>query len=1050
MARMNSRHTKSTILGLLLAGAMASPALAQADKLDKVRFIEGLRKEGLGDLLKRYTQTEPSKDPVLLKQVLVNQLLLDYQEKMDESFKMRDSGNLIKAEEIRKEAVSFFTKAIDARRVMIKEFADHEERPLWQTDLVEMLLTEYLRAINNNAGEFYEFGVPSKEQKEIFEKYIPEAIEQISDADDRLFNLQGTLPREADHTSKRVNTLVWQRMMEQYFKTRTPYFAALAAYYAASLPESDPFWKNVGKNPLIRKQKNNYKEERDRLLREETIERLEKFFTNKDAEYAELRRVANTLIGRAMIARGNPKEGLVRIEQAMPADVPGQVPIPKSLNNLTAQLAKIKGLGADAKTVPAAVKLAKDLLGDTPHPIVASNLSMRVLVTDALHNLLLQQANTLSGDAKIKALDEAYKPYLEIIGRKDLDQGKQEMLRMFIYGRWESSIPENADLNTLPPIVVAAIGDMALLNGQALDRQATALQATDPKGAAALRAQASVKFKRCIEVGGKLVERKDLGAMAAGTAIYDTAVAFFLLNQGDPNNQLVAANLLLKMAQQYPEHPRSVDAMSYSISFLQELYRNPNHPPATDYLYHQAFKTQVSDSYKNIPNNDFQRLAYVDLVLSGGRNRGDAALGHRPLASSLVLQGVTADAPLYPTAQLELVIMLQSAFHRAVEKKPESGSPNVAPVAIQLDKKYPPYFTDSPAPIKESLFDPLPNRTADELGKEVIATADNIIANADNWAANAKNDVQKLAAVDAGAWARLVRADMAIEHENQFEKALEILADFEQRYQGNNALIKNMLAKRIISYFKASKIEEAVNVSRNMMRDYPDEAAAVVEQVLTDLNTQVQNIRNKAESTQSAIMRDDLLKSAVKLQVAAKDLAKILLDRALDPKFELTPLQQLAPRLVFARALLNNNEVEQAETIVKPLLELKDKEIERQGQLQYTGAMIYYRLALDSVKTDRSDKAKQAALAMLDKEVFKRLSKLIGNITQVPKPDLFWQSWLLTLQTAGAMYDMDNTKYAEYKKLIPQKIKALRGTDPNLGGPRFKEEFERLSSKYSV
>lgn len=147
MARMNSRHTKSTILGLLLAGAMASPAMAQADKLDKIRFIEGLRKEGLGDLLKRYTQTEPSKDPVLLKQVMVNQLLLDYQDRMDDSFKARDSGNLAEAEKIRVEAVAFFNKAIDARRAMIKEFYDHEERPLWQTDLVEMLLTEFLREI---------------------------------------------------------------------------------------------------------------------------------------------------------------------------------------------------------------------------------------------------------------------------------------------------------------------------------------------------------------------------------------------------------------------------------------------------------------------------------------------------------------------------------------------------------------------------------------------------------------------------------------------------------------------------------------------------------------------------------------------------------------------------------------------------------------------------------------------------------------------------------------------------------------------------------------
>ncbi len=1037
MVRMKSRHTKSTILGMLLAGALASPAMAQADKLDKVRFIEGLRKEGLGDLLKRYTQTEPSKDPVLLKQVMVNQLLMDYEEKLDESYNARDSGDLAKAEALRQEALKFFNDAMDARRAMIKEFYDHEERPLWQTDLVEMLLTEYLRAINNNAGEFYEFGVPDKEQKEAFEKYIPEAIEQISDADYRFFTLQGDLPRESDHVSKRVNTLIWQRMMDQYYKSRTPYFASLAAYYAAMLPESDQFWKNLGKNPKIAKQKNNYKDERERLLREETVERLEKFFTNNDPEYAELRRVANSLMGRAMIARGNVKEGLAKIELSMPKDTPGMPPLPRGLNNLTAQLGKIKGLAMDPKTVPDALKLAKDLVGETPHPMVNSNLLMRVLVTDALHKLLVQQANLLTGEAKLKALDDAFRPYIEVMSSKNVDDSKRDKLRLFIYGRWESSIPENADLNTLPPIVVAAIGDMALLRAQGLNRDAAAKQATDPKAAEALRAQAAVKLNRSIDVSAKLMERTDLGAMAAGTALYNAAVSFYMLNERDMNNQLLAANLLLKMAQQYPDHPKASEGMVYSIGLLQQLYRQPGHPAAADYLYHQAFRTMISEKYLTVPGNDFQRIEYAVNVLTNDR----------PLAAALVLAGVASESPLYPSAQLEQMLFLQSAYHRALEKKPEQAAPTAAPVSLQAPRKLPAFFTEPPAPVKECIFDPLPTKDADTLAKETIAIADNIIANVENWVGKAKDEQASKAAVQTGAWGRLVRADMAIEHEKQFDQALSLLADFEQRYEGNTDLIRTMLAKRIVSYFKAGKIEEAVNESRNMMRNYPDEAAFVVERVLDDLNSQVQSIRNQAESTESATKRQDLLASAVKLQVAAKELAQILLDRALDPKRGLTPAQQLAPRLVYAKALMNNNEVDKAETIIKPLLEIEA--LKSQGQLQFTAAQIYYQMAMDSAK---ADKAK--AITILDKNVLLRLSPLIKNIRKDAAtnkyPDLFWQSWLLTLQTSAALYELDNTRFADYKKRIPMIVKQLQGTDPNLGGPRFKEEFLKLMTKYSL
>ena len=128
-----------------------------------------------------------------------------------------------------------FDRTLAGLRELIKQYPDHEQRPMWQADLSELLLFDYLQALKQNAAEFVEFGVPTENQVSAFENAVVEAYEQLADADYRFSQLQTQLPRQADHIAKRINTGLWNRMINQYYAVRTQFFLAHAAHYVALL-----------------------------------------------------------------------------------------------------------------------------------------------------------------------------------------------------------------------------------------------------------------------------------------------------------------------------------------------------------------------------------------------------------------------------------------------------------------------------------------------------------------------------------------------------------------------------------------------------------------------------------------------------------------------------------------------------------------------------------------------------------------------------------------------------------------------------------------------
>ena len=199
-SRLRCRLISLAVVCTLVLGWSAT---THAVELDEATLIEGLAKHGMIDLLDRFAAKHSGADPVIDQLIKIGR----YRIAMNYGTQTRD------------QKIEAFDQMARAMRDLIDRHYDHEQRPLWQTDLAEQLLLDYLPRFQLYALEFCEFGVPTQEQRQARDQAVPEALELLSDADLRFFQLQADLPREPDHFEKRVATGLWDRMMKDYYKT---------------------------------------------------------------------------------------------------------------------------------------------------------------------------------------------------------------------------------------------------------------------------------------------------------------------------------------------------------------------------------------------------------------------------------------------------------------------------------------------------------------------------------------------------------------------------------------------------------------------------------------------------------------------------------------------------------------------------------------------------------------------------------------------------------------------------------------------------------------
>lgn len=527
-------------------------------------------------------------------------------------------------------------------RELIQQFPDHESRPIWQTDLAGLLLFQTLDNAQV-AGLFYEFGVATDHQAEVFEAAISEALPELFDASHRLFVLQGELPKQSDHMVKRVNTGKWARLIDQYAKLRTPFYTALACHFAALLPDDHPFFADLAApQPKMPRRGATVEQER-RRLREKGIIAVEEIVEDTRDLYG-VRPAVLSATARLQLALGRVDEALAGFDTAEP------LVTTETVAHLVLAAGRAQAHHAAGRTDEALAIV--EALADGE--LAGHDVFALLLVTDLRHRLLLDVAAASPEAEQASALAAAYHVY-DILFNDTRLAARAEDVRRYVYQRWAAAVEGQTDLAKLPSMMLRAAGKLTIDDAESLRGEALAA-APDDQGS--LRARVLDRYQRAIRVYTVLHEREGLTDADRAEADYNRALAIYRQDESSDTHALDAVRVWLALATALPEQQVSSVAISNAADLMGELrQRNPD-DAAIDALYGQVV-TQLLEGFPQAPGASRRRVYHVeDVLLPAGRH--DEAL--------LLLQAVKPDTSgpdIYFAAQTNLLICRQQMLEVA-------------------------------------------------------------------------------------------------------------------------------------------------------------------------------------------------------------------------------------------------------------------------------------------------------------------------------------------------------------------------------------------------
>lgn len=667
---MTNQSRWGTCTGVVLALLLVVPAgMAQVsmkssaplptaiDAQDRATLMDGLAREGMSELLDHFAATEPINDVVLRQQLHLAQLRLL-------------ANDPTRTASQREKALD---EAITSLRQLINQHRDHEQRPLWQTDLAELQLFSLLQSRHGSAAEFFEFGVPSIAQIDAFEKVVPEMVESLLDADLRFITLQSELPKTADHVTRRVNTGLWERMITHYFHTRTPYLLAHAGYYTTLLPDAHPIWARLSNHPGLGTLGQTTAQTRAQLL-SVAAERLEKLLLDRAPNMEGLQEAVQSLWGRVLLAQNKSTEAISHFDAVINAGN-------GDLADLTARMGKAIAMERNRQVGPAI-----DALGALKtHASVQSHLLHRLLLIDTLHGVLLRRAMAAPADRRDSLLAQAYQPYDELLNAPTLGDAAGP-LRNYVHERWDRSITDDTKLDALPAMVVMAAGQFSRSQGQnfMLELEGSSPGAERQQS----REQGRRRLDRAIALSQSVLQRRNLQPAVRAGAMFNLALATYFRDQTDLKTQLDAARLLIDLGEQLPEQPISEEAMQSAITILRALHaKSPRHEDASA-LYERAVKVLLS-RFPASAVTDHERLYHGFHVLQSAGRYAEAAS---------IYARVPASHPDYFAAQKERLTCLQELFRTATGDARKSAANTVMNAANALRDQATRTMEDSNSP----------------------------------------------------------------------------------------------------------------------------------------------------------------------------------------------------------------------------------------------------------------------------------------------------------------------------------------------------------------
>lgn len=1016
-------------IGLALPVAGQIQALRNADD----QFVQGLREQGMSDLLDRFSESDPPEDPIAklaldvsLKEFVASDLLA-------RATQASQAQAFAQANQLFLESRKTFEKLLDAQRQLIADHPDDERMPVWQTDFAEMLIDRYLPRYYQNVFWHYEFGEPSAEQKEAFESAMVEALQATSDASYRLDVLASRVGSDPKLRPKLEEMQIWFKTRD-YTSINTPYWFAHAAHGVSLLPEDHAYFASGNR---VRGQKSGAVDEKERL-RGKVFDACTTGALPRDGR---TKLTVNLLAGRTLVHSSDIDDiddGVDLLDKVIGDSA-------DTYHGFLATLGKAVGRnnGGEPDIMLAILK------GMGSHPYVQNDPTVvsRLLAADLLFRLLDEAAK---GD--LAKTEEAYeKAYLALIENDDDPRFKQ-----VLFTRWASSVGEEIDPLTLPAAVRMGIGEQFTSQGGALAQAAVALSMQPvpaiPAQAQQHReqvqaqvAQARAMIERAVVFNKTLVGDEMEPGVLLGRGLFNLGTNMYWLAELDKallddegklrfswERYFEVCKIWYEMASRVPEDAKAEQAISYSIGLLLNMDLNINKEsivePELRAVYQEAFEL-VNERWP-------QAQAAHDNRLYAGFNLFEKSGDLQKAAE--IYGALPNNHRDYFQAKRQMVYALHRDYRGQADKlrlmistKPLSTPP--AGLTAEQIEAY-----NRELDLWQQQHDALQE---DILRKRdlIIEEAELTMIDAEDVASNDRNPALRFAATTALGACRVVLAGMEADQGNS-DQAMDMLKGFETQYspagdyqdlaslQANpggavatlNGLVQSAQEQRILTLLDAKRTNEMAQQAKVMMEYSPDVAAAVVNGVLNRIRAEIDREKRAAEAAAFEVQREEARKNIVFYATAAVDLGELLVNWAEGQGFDAKKMT--AYQMPLAESLMLADRGKDALAIMKGVLELYPN--------NFNILLRHGRAHLSVYSQNKKAEHYESAMGSL--------AKIVRYYNQRPdKPAPYWEAWL-------SIIELMDTAGGDTANSIPERARMLYGVDENLGGPSFKERFEIL------
>lgn len=1026
MARTTPAGLARLLIAPLVGVGMLLPAWGVLGQVEALRnkddqFIQALRDQGMADLLNRFVEVAPPEDPIARLNLEIAQkefLAEDTWARSDERFR---AGLPEEAIALREQSRVAYEGVMKAQRQIIDGFPEDERMPIWETDLAQMILGTYLTRYQNSAATYYEFGIPSADQKKAFEDYVVTALEMTSDATRRLDLLANRIGSEPELRNKLEELGIWFKIQDQYSKKLTPFWYGHACHYAALLPDDHPYYKALGANLLVRGQKLDIAGERDRL-REIGLGAMR----GELMQNAQSKPTAQLISGSILARKGSRDEadqGIGRFLDPLINAGAG------SWEGYLATLAKAVG-----RKTAGEMNIALDILSGIENNTFVEQdggIHSRLIAADLMFRMLNEEAAKAPARQRAQKISDAYtRAYLPLIN------DPSNRFAPFLYQRWAAQMEQGVEPSSLPEMVRMGVGERLTGEGSGIAQNLMFIGQNAPADLPNHRADFE-KAKDLLSRGenfnqsllGEDVE-PDVRARALYNLGYDY---FFLAKLGELFEGMDDATPYIKVAQTWgrigveiPDAPQAEEATANALSFLQNF----------DHILNNGEfgvkRQDVRDSYRAVADAMFENWPGNE---AAHNNRSYAGAYIYEKAGELekaieVYRGCPRDHRTYFECGTQLMWVLRRQYRDMYEEA--QFMEQAPPEGLDADEQA--VFDRKLAGLKEEL---------DRVRRELLADAENLQADAELAMQKNENPHRTFTAATAFGAAKVIGALM-LGDDGQIDEALARLEGFEDMFRpdGNfgpllaaqpnpeNAeanlvgLVRIALESRILVLVRGERLNQVAPQARQMMDAFPDSAAGVINGVLDKLQHDIDQQVRIRDASRLDLLREEAQARVVARANVAVELGELMGEWARGRGFE--GPQLLGFDRALARALMLADRPDDAAGVIAPWLEQYPNE----PNLAMLAGDIYFAAAKKKGKNPGDyDLAQQ------------QYNKIINAFNARPeKPPIYWRAWLESMRI------LDHVG-GERAGDIPGKILKLKNFDERLGGEHY-DEFMALHDKH--